>query len=82
MFILEYRNWKVTRQNLTGLQLYSQSINLGDWKPTGNTSNHIFKLCFYYPITKRADSLEKPLMMGKIEGSRRRGLWKMRWLDR
>ena len=30
---------------------------------------------------KRADSLEKTLMMGKIEGGRRRGRQRMRWLD-
>ena len=29
----------------------------------------------------RADSLEKPLMLGKTEGRRRRGRQKMRWLD-
>ena len=30
---------------------------------------------------KRADSLEKTLMLGKIEGRRRRGRQRMRWLD-
>ena len=30
---------------------------------------------------QRADSLEKTLMLGKIEGGRRRGRQKMRWLD-
>ena len=30
---------------------------------------------------KRADSFEKTLMLGKIEGRRRRGRWRMRWLD-
>ena len=30
---------------------------------------------------QRADSLEKTLMLGKIEGKRRRGRQKMRWLD-
>ena len=30
---------------------------------------------------QRADSLEKTLMLGKIEGSRRRGQQRMRWLD-
>ena len=29
----------------------------------------------------RTDSLEKTLMLGKIEGGRRRGRWGMRWLD-
>ena len=30
---------------------------------------------------KRTDSLEKTLMLGKVEGERRRGQQKMRWLD-
>ena len=30
---------------------------------------------------RRADSFEKTLMLGKIEGRRRRGRWRMRWLD-
>ena len=29
----------------------------------------------------KADSLEKTMMLGKIEGRRRRGQWSMRWLD-
>ena len=29
----------------------------------------------------KADSLEKTMMLGKIEGGRRRGQWSMRWLD-
>ena len=32
-------------------------------------------------LMRRADSLEKALMLGKIEGRRRRGLKRMRWLD-
>ena len=36
--------------------------------------------CFGHLI-KRADSLEKTLMLGKIEGRRRRGRQRMRWLD-
>ena len=35
---------------------------------------------FDHPI-RRADSLEKTLMLGKIEGGRRRGQQRMRWLD-
>ena len=36
---------------------------------------------FSHLIQKRADLLEKTLMLGKIEGRRRRGQQKMRWLD-
>ena len=32
-------------------------------------------------LMQRADSFEKPLMLGKIEGRRRRGQQRMRWLD-
>ena len=43
----------------------------------------MLKLKFQYicHMMKRANSLEKTLMLGKIEGSRTRGWQKMRWLD-
>ena len=39
------------------------------------------KLQYFGYLMQRADSLEMTLMLGKIEGKRRRGQWKMRWLD-
>ena len=39
------------------------------------------KLQYIGPLMQRADSLEKTLMLGKIEGRRRRGRQRMRWLD-
>ena len=39
------------------------------------------KLQYFGHLMLRADSFEKPLMMGKIEGERRRGQQRMRWLD-
>ena len=39
------------------------------------------KLQYYGPLMQRADSLEKILLLGKIEGKRRRGQQRMRWLD-
>ena len=39
------------------------------------------KLQYFGHLMRRADSLEKTLMLGKIEGGRRRGRWRMRWLD-
>ena len=39
------------------------------------------KLQYFGHLMRRADSLEKTLMLGKIEGERRRGQWRMRWLD-
>ena len=39
------------------------------------------KLQYFGHVMRRADSLEKTLMLGKIEGRRRRGRQRMRWLD-
>ena len=39
------------------------------------------KLHYFGHAMRRADSLEKTLMLGKIEGRRRRGRQRMRWLD-
>ena len=39
------------------------------------------KLQYFGHLVRRADSLEKTLMLGKIEGRRRRGRQRMRWLD-
>ena len=39
------------------------------------------KLQYFGHLIRRADSFEKTLMLGKIEGKRRRGLQRMRWLD-
>ena len=39
------------------------------------------KLQYFVHLMQRADSFEKTLMLGKIEGRRRRGRQKMRWLD-
>ena len=39
------------------------------------------KLQYFGHLMRRTDSFEKPLMLGKIEGGRRRGQQRMRWLD-
>ena len=39
------------------------------------------KLQYFGHLMRRADSLKKTLMLGKIEGRRRRGRQRMRWLD-
>ena len=39
------------------------------------------KLQYFGHLMQRADSFEKTLMLGKIEGGRRRGRQRMRWLD-
>ena len=41
----------------------------------------MLKLQYFGHLIRRADSLEKILMLGKIEGGRRRGQQRMRWLD-
>ena len=41
----------------------------------------MLKLQYFGHLMQRADSLEKTLMVGKIEGRRRRGCKRMRWLD-
>ena len=39
------------------------------------------KLQYFGHLMQKADSLAKTLMLGKIEGRRRRGGWRMRWMD-
>ena len=41
----------------------------------------MLKLQYFGHLMRRTDSLEKTLMLGKIEGRRRRGRQRMRWLD-
>ena len=39
------------------------------------------KLQYFGHVMQRTDSFEKTLMLGETEGRRRRGRWRMRWLD-
>ena len=41
----------------------------------------MLKLQYFGHLKRRADSFEKTMMLGKIEGRRRRGRQRMRWLD-
>ena len=41
----------------------------------------MLKLQYFGHLMQRADSLEKTLLLGKIEGKKRRGRQRMRWLD-
>ena len=61
---------------------FSQSI-LKEISPEYSLEGLMLKLKLQYfgHLMRRADSFEKTLMLGKIEGSRRRGRQKMRWLD-
>ena len=66
--------WTARRSN--------QSI-LKEISPEGSLEGLMLKLKLQYfgHLMRRADSSEKTLMLGKIEGGRRRGLQRMRWLD-
>ena len=58
----------------------SQSI-LKEISPEYSLEGLILKLQYFGHLMQRANSLEKALMLGKIEGRRRRGRQRMRWLD-
>ena len=60
----------------------NQSI-LKDVSPGISLEGMILKLKLQYfgHLTRRVDSLEKSLMLGGIGGRKRRGRWRMRWLD-
>ena len=64
--------WTTRRSN--------QSI-LKEIKPKYSLEGLMLKLQNFGHLIQRADSLEKILMLGKIEGRRRRGQQRMRWLD-
>ena len=66
--------------------LYSKEINqsiLKEINPEYTSEGLMLKLKLQYSghLMRRADSLEKTQMLGKIEGRKRRGQQRMRWLD-
>ena len=58
----------------------NQSI-LKEISPEYSLEGLILELQYFGHLMRRTDSLEKTLMLGKIEGRRRRGQQRMRWLD-
>ena len=72
---------RLFRVSWTARRFY-QSI-LKEIRPKYSLERLILKLKLQYfgHLMRRANSLEKTLMLGKIEGSRRRGQQRMRWLD-
>ena len=64
--------WTARRSN--------QSI-LKEINPEYSLEGLMLKLQYFGHLMRRADSLEKTLMLGKIEGRRRRGRQRIRWLD-
>ena len=61
----------------------SNQSNLNEISPEYSLEGLLLKLKLQYfgYLMQRIDSLEKPLMLGKFEGRRRRGRQRMRWLD-
>ena len=64
--------WTARRSNQSILKEISPEYSLEGLK---------LKLQYFGHLMQRNDSLEKTLMLGKVEGRRRRGRQKMRWLD-
>ena len=64
--------WTTRRSN--------QSI-LNEISPEYSLEGLMLKVQYFGHLIRRTDSLEKILMLGKIEGRRRRGWQRMRWLD-
>ena len=60
-------NWSILKEISRGCSLEGLMLKL--------------KLQYFGHLMRRADSFEKTLMLGKIEGRRRRGQQRMRWLD-
>ena len=66
--------WTARRSNQSILKEISPRCSLEGLMPK-------LKLQYFGQLMRRVDSLEKTLMLGKIEGGRRRGRQRMRWLD-
>ena len=66
--------WTATRSNQSILKEISPECSLEGLMLK-------LKLQYFGHLMQRADSFEKTLMLGKIEGERRRGSQRMRWLD-
>ena len=64
--------WTARRSNQSILKEINPEYSLEELK---------LKLQYFGHLMRRTDSLEKSLMLGKIEGGRRRGQQRMRWLD-
>ena len=64
--------WTARRSNQSILKQISPEYSL---------EGLMLKLQYFGHLMRRTDSIEKTLMLGKIEGRRRRGRQRMRWLD-
>ena len=66
--------WRARRSNQSILKKINLEYSLEGLMPK-------LKLQYFGHLMQRADSLEKTLMLGKIEGLRRRGQQRIRWFD-
>ena len=64
--------WTARRSNQSIIKEMNPEYSLGGMK---------LKLQYFGHLMRRADSFEKTLILGKIDGRRRRGRQRMRWLD-
>ena len=78
----ELRCWRRLLRVPWTARRFNKSI-LKEISPEQSLEGLMLKLKFQYfgHLTQRTDSFEKTLMLGKIEGRRRRGEQRMRWLD-
>ena len=76
----ELRCWRILLRVPWTARRSNQSI-LKEISPEYSLEGLMLKLQYFGQLMQRTDSLEKTLMLGKIEGRRRRGRQRMRWLD-
>ena len=76
----ELRCWRRLLRVLWTAKRANQSI-LKEISPEYSLEGLMLKLQYFGHLMQRPDSLEKTLTLGKIEGRRRRGQQRMRWLD-
>ena len=84
----EHQNWSFELWYWNRLEIFwtarrSNQLILKEISPEYSLEGLMLKLKLQYfgHLMQRADSLEKPLILGRIEGRRRRGRQRMRWLD-
>ena len=76
--------WTVVLEWLLSIPCTARRYNLSileEISPEYSLEGLMLKLQYFGHLMQRTDSLEKTLMVGKIEGRRRRGWQRMRWLD-
>ena len=81
--VIVYGKGRLTEQEDLPVILANKYLSLKEFSPEYSLEGLMLKLKLQYfgHLMRRADSLEKTLMLGKIEGGRRRGWQRMRWLD-